>query len=507
MLLLLVAQARPTDEPDLYLLSFAWHSPLERYGVKAVYRGLPFNVSVSFIPYRMMYNVSLDVINAVVVRGDFKQMVRAGDVVELEATVKAPSNASIPLHTLQAVISYSILPDPSWACNRVEKTVNMTWTVAILCAYTNLSRPPNSIYIYTWPYGYKQVEVYRDGILVYNRTVYDWDSFKDDYVPKNFTVYRLEVKNWNLTVTLTVERAKQIRKSVEIPMSVYVLERDYNASKILVGIDFNNSMVCIANNATLEDKGMLVLINTTVYLYRFNPEKRGHEYWDLEHNETISYIWLGETECVNATWDLMKWPFLNATIVVTDDVHGNVSKWYVVPPLAPLPCDLCVRVLDELGDPLPGARVRIHGVVYTTDATGTVAFKHVEGVAIVSSGNASATVQLVCGECVNVTLDVNPPRTRFLDPYNGGIYVEAYDSHWVYLIVDGEYYGPFNGTFYIPVEPGVHRICVADMLGNKACLSVVVPPRFIEHMDDKTLFVVSLILVGLVLIVMRFLQI
>ncbi len=288
-------------------------------------------------------------------------------------------------------------------------------------------------------------------------------------IPSNAS---LEPNNIVLVISYTLANTTHY-----INTSFTIVTVPRNITRVGLWLDPENNSVCIRNPARLGDVGQLVIYNATLRIYNITETLENI----LIRTFSIPKLSANQTMCFSIPWNLSRWPFVNVTITVCDDVHGcRVVNSTWIPPIFPKVCSIVVRVTDDWGNPIEGAIVRLGNATAVTDENGVAVLESTAiGDATVLYQDKKVTIYILgCGNYTAV-IDTHPPKLLYHDVGEGFVKIRFEDYSSVYVVVDnGAKHGPYRDVAILWIS-GKHRLCLVDEYNNSGpCIDVDVPrPR------------------------------
>ncbi len=462
------------------------------YGVNATYRCSVVNVSLLIITSSPIYNaLVVRVINASLLKSGSAGVINSSGAIN--ASLLIPEDAGLGRLNISLTITYYTYPEPTEVCREVRGGVDL-----YACIYSNISGSyRNKVYVWTYPYIQKRLLIWRNGYLIANTSVTSWVRIKDPY-PGPAT-YNITVISYlgNESLKLVAREAKPTKHYLSTSFTLEVIPRNVTRLDLIIS---NNSLV-IRNPATLNDVGQLLIRNLKIKVYTGEVSNNTLT-WVLNKTYVVKCLRANETKVLPAPWNTTKWPFINVTAEVCDDVHGCfiVNSTYLVP-LTQLCKDVRFKVVDTHGRALPNALVVLNGVLALTNEDGVAELStYPLGVARISySGRVTHELVAGCGEYL-VVMDLDPPKViNASSPGPGVLSIEAVDYSPMYVWIEGlGPFGPFNNsiTLYLPsIHLSEVHIVIKDSFNNSVSLKVPFKPVRYQRVDYLSIAEVTIPLI------------
>jgi len=371
---------------------------------------------------------------------------------------------------------------------------------ASVCLYDNVSRDLHNVIEVDLGNATALVEIYRDGELVFNQTVVHNTTWRDPAPGPHTYTFIVNASEGTYRV-----RGDRYCKLVEF--RVRILAR--NVTSIPMEIYVNNTF-SISNPANLSSLGNLEVFidNISVYAPTGNASRPRLELAQnlsdvvLRANQTLMHD-LGFNLSVYKGANITAWVWIdNAS---TDAPRLRKFSIELGNPFAQPLCNLVIVVRDDEGNPIEGAKITFFNVSRTvnatTDSRGEAILRNVypAGTIIARYRNHSVkTWVLGCGEH-QIVIDTHPPKLLSISVRPEKIVIDAVDSYsYVYAVINGSRYGPFNGTYIIHLEPGRYRLCIVDEYGNIDNRTWVEIPSVPRQRIDYVLLSLYILLLGAV---------
>ncbi|NPA98529.1 MAG: carboxypeptidase regulatory-like domain-containing protein [Crenarchaeota archaeon] len=278
---------------------------------------------------------------------------------------------------------------------------------------------------------------------------------------------------FNITYTINSTAHSMYRKAwvIVIPRNVTLLVADLqrNATKYYLVI-----------RNPLRDPGQYIVDNITVSITAYNVSV-------TPKNVFVKTLYANSSYMIPLTISFNESDIgaLMVNITTHDDVHGLVYFNYTFF-LVNATAYLNLRVINDYGEPLPGAAVRIAGETYSADSDGCVSLVLPVGIynyTVKYHGHkVSRKIALYTGlNQYTIVVDLTPPTIVVVKQEGYGILVKAYDpgsncsgvssiifvqggKAWKYV-----FHAQRNVSlvFYPPLKSGSITVLVIDAQGNK----------------------------------------
>ena len=472
--LLLASSTVLAEDPRIVAIDVA--TDLEQlYGMNDTSYRLGFaNVSVEICGYAK--SVRLETLNesiAVVLKSDVLEDLNG--CANLSAWIRFGNWISLGNATALLGLCFSVEP---------SKTCLDLGTVATVCLYDNVSSSFNNV-IDVELHENATVKICRDGSLVFvtNETT-TWI----DPIPGPHT-YRFAaiIDNTSIEATYIVHGN---RYCVPLAFNVTILPRIVDSLPMNI---YPNSTFSVSNPAKIDDIYRLEVFVDRIEIRRPIIDNSTKPRFALVKQLYDVVLRANQTLLQSLGFDLSLYRGANVTLFVwVDDSTGvpGLRKFSIAlgNPLAQRRCDVVVRVVDDWGSPIEEANITFGNVSTSTNASGIAILENIypAGLLTVKYGNYTVKSWVLGCSPKQIVIDTHPPILLNVSVKPCGVIVRAIDNYsYVFAVLNGSRrYGPFNGTYYIHLEPGTYLLCVVDSFGNVGnCTIIDVPPEPREHID------------------------
>jgi len=316
---------------------------------------------------------------------------------------------------------------------------------------------------------------------------------------------------FNITYTLNSTVYSMYKET-----QVQVIPR--NISLLVADLMRNSTGYYLVISNPLMDPGQYIVENVTVTITAYNMSVVPREAFVKRLYANSSYIIPLAIDFTDSDIGA-----LLVNITANDDVHGLVYFNYTFI-VFNATAHLDLLVINDCGEPLPGAIVRIGNGTYNTDSSGLVSLVLPVGIynyTVEYLGHTvSGTIAVYTGYNMHIiVVDVSPPVIVSIEQRGYGLIIRAYDPHInasgiaLIKVIQGNRVWDYRlfprrnvtAIIYPPIEAGDIVVEVVDAKGNtvNSTYTYRTPPRGNPFYEAVIVLLVSAIILIAILLVTR----